>query len=106
MSRSRRKNPVSSITKADSEKEDKRRANRRLRARERQALDKVIQGVVDFVFTELVWPRLREASNVYKFAKDGKTWWGPIPVHGQGQWSLLFESQKEINDMYRRALKK
>ena len=57
MSHSRRKTPVFGFTAAVSEKQDKRWANRRLRRAVRQ-------GRRDL--------RLREVSNVWAFAKDGK----------------------------------
>mgnify|MGYP001799486615 CR=1 FL=1 len=62
MSRSRRKNKIRAITTADSEKQDKRDANRRFR---RVVNQKVKQGK-----TEL--PLVRELSDVWGFEKDGK----------------------------------
>jgi hypothetical protein len=65
MTRSRQRTPITGITTAESEKDDKRRANRALRAGVRAA----IAAGAD------VMPALREVSNVWKFAKDGKRWW-------------------------------
>ena len=64
MSRSRRKTPVFGFTTAVSEKQDKRWANRRLRRAVRQ-------GRRDL--------RLREVSNVWGFAKDGKKYRADCP---------------------------
>lgn len=64
MSRSYRKRPFISITKTESEKEDKRRANRRLRRKLRQIPPD----------DDAVLPLQREVSNVWSFGKDGKRW--------------------------------
>lgn len=61
MSRSRKKNPFCGIAIADSEKMDKRLANRAWRRRVRVAIQ-----------TGRVIPLQREVSEVYMFAKDGK----------------------------------
>jgi len=63
MSRSRRKTPIIGWTTADSEKQDKRLANRRLRHRVRQTLR---------VNPHAELPLLREVSNVWLMDKDGK----------------------------------
>ena len=63
MSRSRRRNPVRGITTSDTEKQDKRAANRRLRRKVRAKLRAEPDGVL---------PALREVSTVWGFAKDGK----------------------------------
>ncbi len=62
MSRSRRKTKIYGITTADSEKEDKRKANRKLRRLSKEKL----KGNAETL------PLLREVSNVWDFAKDGK----------------------------------
>jgi len=75
MSRSLRRNPIIGHTTAESEKYDKRLANRCLRRSSRQALRASqdgsgalpVEGVLDL-------PLLREVSNVYSFDKDGKQW--------------------------------
>lgn len=61
MSRSVKRTPVFGITRAPSEKHDKRIANRRWRSRVRQA-----------VHMDTDPPMQREVSNVWDFAKDGK----------------------------------
>ena len=66
MSRSRRKTPVLGITTAKSEKQDKRIANRKLRRLVNQRLACDAHGVM---------PALREVSNVWSMAKDGKHWY-------------------------------
>jgi hypothetical protein len=68
MSRSYKKNPAGGITMADSEKKDKRLANRKYRRIVRQAL---------MSWTEdTIIPLLREVSNVWDMDKDGKRWHG------------------------------
>jgi len=62
MSRSRKKNPVKGITSADSEKEDKRNANRKFRRKIKQEVNKGKEQL----------PEIRELSNVWEFDKDGK----------------------------------
>lgn len=62
MSRSRRKSPYTGLTTAESDKDDKRRAHRALRRAEKDALRRGAE----------THPRLREVSNAYTFAKDGK----------------------------------
>ncbi|WP_400193757.1 hypothetical protein [Hymenobacter sp. B81] len=57
MSRSRRRNPILAVTNADSEKQNKRDANRVLRRKVRQGR---------------LYLTLREVSNVWGFDKDGK----------------------------------
>ena len=64
MSRSKRKTPMSKF--ADSEKEDKRIANRIFRHRSKQAINSGYEPPL----------RLQEVSDVYCFAGDGKTYWG------------------------------
>lgn len=60
MSRSRRKNPICGWTCAESEKQDKRLANRAFRRRVKGALA-----------TGRIMPDRREVHNVWTFAKDG-----------------------------------
>jgi hypothetical protein len=68
MSRSRRKTPVRGITTSETEKRDKRLANRRLRHRVRAVLPAEPDGVL---------PALREVSCVWCFDKDGKQRFDP-----------------------------
>ncbi|MBS1993714.1 MAG: hypothetical protein JSS83_24530 [Cyanobacteria bacterium SZAS LIN-3] len=75
MSRSFKRNPIIGHTFAESEKYDKRLANRSLRRKTRAVLNTsghgragvVVEGVSEL-------PLLREVSNVYSFDKDGKQW--------------------------------
>lgn len=64
MSRSRRHTPISGITKASTEKTDKRLANRKARKRVKEQLS--IDPEVP------VLPLKREVSNVWLMDKDGK----------------------------------
>ena len=66
MSRSYQHTPIFGMTTARSEKEDKRIANRILRAACRTALASCRD------YDALVMPILREVSNVWSFDKDGK----------------------------------
>lgn len=68
MSRSRRKTPIRGMSSADSEKQDKRMANRRPRRRVRSALR---------VEPEAPLPQLREVSNPWSMDKDGKRFFDP-----------------------------
>jgi hypothetical protein len=65
MSRSRRKTPIFGMTTAETEKRDKRIANRRLRAHERVAMASGAEIV----------PGIRDVSSVWTFDKDGKRYW-------------------------------
>lgn len=65
MSRSERHTPISGITTARSEKRDKQRWHRRLRAAVREALAR----------GDEVMPVERDVSDPWSMAKDGKTWW-------------------------------
>jgi hypothetical protein len=73
MSRSRRQHPIIGISIAKSEKYDKQKSNRILRARVRTALTKNEDPVL---------PVLREVSDVWSFAKDGKQYL----VDGSAKW--------------------
>ena len=68
MSGSRRKTPISGITTAKSEKDDKRLANRRNRRKNRELLES--KG-------EEALKTKRETSNVWSFEKDGKFRFNP-----------------------------
>jgi hypothetical protein len=69
MSRSKQKNPITGITTAASEKQDKRIANRRLRRRIKQLLGADPRADI--------LPLEREVSNVWLMDKDGKTRFDP-----------------------------
>jgi hypothetical protein len=70
MSRSRRHHPVAGFTTARSEKEDKRLANRTLRARVRTQF--ASHG------DERPLPTLREVSDSWCMPKDGKMRFDPL----------------------------
>ena len=65
MSRSRRHTPIIGMTVADSEKQDKRLANRALRRLARVTLAIYGEEVE-------VMPVIRDVSNVWAFEKDGR----------------------------------
>ncbi len=56
------------ITTAKSEKEDKRCANKKLRRIIREKLK----------LGEVIFPELKEVSDAWNFAKDGKKYYGDI----------------------------
>ncbi|MDN5214420.1 hypothetical protein QQ020_20235 [Fulvivirgaceae bacterium BMA12] len=64
MSRSRKKTSKRGITSADSEKQDKRDANRKYR--------RIVKQQVNRGEEEL--PEVREVSDVWGFSKDGKVY--------------------------------
>jgi hypothetical protein len=68
MSRSRRRTPICGIATADSEKRDKRIANRKLRRKARVATRVDAEGEM---------PARREVSNPWCMDKDGKTRFDP-----------------------------
>ncbi len=74
MSRSRRHTPMCGITTARSEKADKRQANRRLRVRSRSTTAHVGSDSI----TDLIWPGMRDVSNPWSMAKDGKLCFDPV----------------------------
>lgn len=69
MSRSRKKTPIGGIAVGRSEKQEKRLANRKARRHVRVAL--ATDSDRD------VLPHLREISNVWSMAKDGKHYFDP-----------------------------
>lgn len=66
MSRSRKRTPITGICVADSEKDSKRIANRAFR---RISKELIKNDAADSL------PILREVSNVWDWAKDGKRYW-------------------------------
>ena len=64
MSRSYRKKKITGVSTNASDKKDKQSANKRLRCATKRALKN----------NEEVLPEKREISDVYDFAKDGKTY--------------------------------
>ena len=70
MARSRRRTPITSMTTNASEKQDKRWANRNHRA----ALRRVLKRAADP--DTAVLPTLRDVSDPWSMAKDGRSWFG------------------------------
>ena len=62
MSRSKKKTKIQGIASTESEKEDKRDANRKFRRKTKQEVKKGDEQLSE----------LREVSNVWSFGKDGK----------------------------------
>jgi hypothetical protein len=69
MSRSKRKHSIASVTAAVSGKQDKREANRALRKATHQKLGAMSD--------ETVLPVMREVSDVWNTAKEGKRYFDP-----------------------------
>jgi hypothetical protein len=69
MARSYKKTPVVSYNSSESEKQDKRFANRRLRRSVNLKLAQV--ETIDFD-EDLMFPEVREVSDIWNFDKDGK----------------------------------
>ena len=74
MARSRKKTPIIPNTCAETEKEDKRNNNRKLRRVVKQKLQ-VVEDTED-----LDLPELREITNVWDCAKDGKRYKDPAKL--------------------------
>ena len=74
MARSIKKTPIIPNTCAQSEKEDKRNNNRKLRRAVKQKLQ-VVEDTED-----LVLPELREITDVWDGAKDGKRYKDPAKL--------------------------
>ena len=70
MGKSFRKTPIFGNTTAESEKKDKRLANRIFRRHNRQYLR---------VDPDRLWNNINEALNAYSMAKDGKNYWDDVP---------------------------
>jgi len=74
MARSRKKTPIFPNTCEETEKDEKRKANRALRRAVRVELDKAQDPeIVD----EVVMPEMREVSDSWTWGKDGKRYWKP-----------------------------
>ena len=70
MARSRRRTPIITMTTTASEKQDKRHANRNCRS----ALRRTLKRDTDPDATVL--PILRDVSNPWDMAKNGRSWFG------------------------------
>lgn len=105
MSRSFRHTPVAGITTAQSEKDDKRRANRRIRSVNRQRVRAGLDPL-----------DRRQLSSPWGFAKDGKMWWGDLHTYisefadpeAEGAGGLLerFYSPAAVERSYRKMMTK
>ena len=77
MSRSRKSNPVDSIVIADSEKQDKRRANRKFRRVNRRLLRECGEDGLKLLY---------EVASNWDWAKDGSRSWHSPYVYGDEDW--------------------
>lgn len=73
MSRSKRSEPIAGVTAAQSEKEWKRKANRKLR----KAAAQVLQGMSSADADAIVLPVARDVANPYDSPKEGKYRFNP-----------------------------
>jgi len=73
MSRSYQKTAITGITKAASDKQGKRFANRKLRSKVKEALGELTYEVDE----DVIFPEMREVSDVWSFDKDGKMSFDP-----------------------------
>lgn len=79
MSRSRKKTPVFGNANG-SEKQDKRKANRKLRKLVSSSLRKmrdIANEEEEILLAEEQLPQMREASDTWNFQHDGKHFWEP-----------------------------
>ncbi len=100
MSRSFKKTPIQGHSCARSEKQDKRIANRRMRANIKTALASSFDPEAD------VLPALREVTNVYDMSKDGKSYFG-IPEDWY-YFSYFYgpKSREEISECIKKCMRK
>ena len=97
MSRSYRKTPISGITTAASDKEDKRICNRIWRQMIRQAI----------IHDHEVMPLQREALDVWDMSKDGKRWFGKLKHRGDTlRWTGRVTTAEEWREIYDRMMRK
>lgn len=89
MARSYKKTSVVSSTYAESEKRDKRFANRKLR---RSANLKLAQVETLDIDEDFVFPEMREVSDVWNFDKDGKHYFSievaSVGILGENDWRV------------------
>ena len=88
MSHSYRHTPIQSMCTAVSEKKDKRIANRTLRHKVKMRLT--------YKIDEIKLPLLREVSDVWGMAKDGKMWFGQMKTDPDSMW----------REYYRKSMRK
>lgn len=83
MSRSRRRTPICGITTARSEKSDKRIWHRRARARIHVMLFRAAPDDIPHL-------DIREVSNPWSMAKDGRQWFGdPLSWRQGTRWEAI-----------------
>lgn len=95
MSRSYKKYAVTSRTTCASEKNDKRMAHRVFRKRAKQALKNNKFSFLPF--------RMRDVSNIWCFAKDGKVAWEYLSSHS---FFRRIVNDEEFQEMIKRARRK
>jgi len=75
MSHSYKHTPICGWSKKESEKQDKRFANRNLRREAKEAINIALSSDT---FDNLIVPIIREVSCRWSFAKDGKQFFDPM----------------------------
>ena len=96
MSRSYKKHAVTSCTTSASEKNDKRIAHRVFRKRAKRALKNNKLSLLPF--------RMRDVSNIWCFAKDGKVTWEYLSSHSFFRRIVTDEQLQDIIKKARRKL--
>ena len=94
MSRSYKKHAVTSCTTSASEKNDKRIAHRVFRKRAKRALKNNKLSLLPF--------RMRDVSNIWCFAKDGKVTWEYLSSHSFFRCIVTDEQMQDIIKKARR----
>ena len=75
MSNSYKHTPICGYSKAESDKKDKRFANRNLRRESKETINTALNNDA---LDGLVVPIMREVSCIWTFAKDGKQFFDPL----------------------------
>ena len=95
MSRSFKKYAVTSCTTSASEKNDKRIAHRVFRKRAKRALKNNKLSLLPF--------RMRDVSNIWCFAKDGKVTWEYLSSHS---FFRRIVTDEQLQDIIKKARRK
>lgn len=97
MSRSRRKNPIVSITMCRSERQDKKNWHKRWRALERTALTSTHPDDLENHLTLSV----KQVSDIWSMGKDGKQYWA---ISSQQKVAEAIANKKGMNPKERHSI--
>lgn len=101
MSRSHKKTPVFSIYYEDSDKQDKRRANRNLRRLTKAKVKKLEDAEIE---EEASIPEIREVSNRRKFSKGSMYFFDDCEMIRRANGNP--ERAEQIADFYEKSMRK